>query len=256
MAISATGGQTVNNTSLTSSFSFAAGTLTLGQFVVVGVSIANSNAAVSSISDTVNTYTFKQASSNTGNCRIELWTANVTAATASRTITVNMNTAGAATAAYEEYAGAVGGFGNLGNANVGFSQNPYTDVVTTFASDWGVGAFSILTNTTDTIADEGISGVARRQQLVPVSTGTVPGILVADFTSILVSVALPLACTVNVARAWASTSINLQTGTTPNTPTANKFKAPIIDAQIYANRETTIPPVVTVGSALNSGFVG
>jgi len=167
MAISATTGATASLSSAATSLAFAANTLTNGQRVVIGIAIANTSVSVSSITDGVNTYTLITAANNSSNVRVELWSGPVTAATGSRTITINFSGSTLASAAYEEYAGMTG-LGNIGPSATGNTNIPDCAINTQDNGSWGVGAIAVATTSGQTFTGALLGTL--RQSVIPALT--------------------------------------------------------------------------------------
>ena len=243
MAISATAGGTVNNATAGTSLAFTAGTLTNGQLVVVAVAILVTTVSVSGISDTVNTYTFQSAIDSGTGVRVELWTAPVTTATASRTITVTLNGSSLASAAYEEYAGATSGVGNIGTAVAGSSFYPEADAATQDGNNWGIAAIAVASSSGDTFtADLGTI----RQSLVPALTTA--GVALVDNTAQYLAT-MRNAVRLSASRTWAAAGLELRTGGAAINVTAAPLMAPIVKPPLHS---TPVP----VCSALAGGTTG
>lgn len=104
MAISATNGGTINNSSAGTTLTFSSFSASAGQAIVVAVAILNTSVSVSSITDTAgNTYTLRSSVNNSTSVRTELWACSPTLGNSSNVIVVTLSGSSLASAAYEEY---------------------------------------------------------------------------------------------------------------------------------------------------------
>ena len=77
MAITATTGGTINNSSAGTTLTFGSFSATAGQDVIVAVAILTTSVSVSTITDTAgNTYTLKSGVNNSASVRAEIWEAH------------------------------------------------------------------------------------------------------------------------------------------------------------------------------------
>ena len=253
MAITPTAGATANTILAGASFLiFPSGTLTNLQTVIVCVSI-DGTSTVSNISDSsgTNLYTFRSGVTNGSSVRSEIWSANITAPTASRTINVVFSSSSLASAAYEEYAG-VSSIGNIATPATGTNAYPDALVLTQDSNNWVVGALAVDTNSGDTFSTfEGII----RQSIIP--TLTTSSTALVDNTGIPVAT---YSCGIrvsNATRVWAATGLELRTGGTPVIITDSvAFVAPVMSpSYIPAPQIRSFIPApqfkaTTIGNAL------
>lgn len=220
MSISATTGATISNSSAGTTLAFAANTLTNGQLLVVAVAILSASVTVSSIADGANTYALLSSVTNASGVRTELWSAPVTAATASRTITVTLSGSAFASAAFEEYAGVASGMGNVGSTATGSGFNPMGTVATQDTGNWSVSAIAVASSSGDTFtADCG----TKRQSVVPALTTA--GVALVDSVATALAT-LEDSLILSASRAWAVAIAELRTGAAASYLTAPPMVAP------------------------------
>src|ERR1039458_4647412 len=217
MAISRDTGATKNLASAATTLAFTAATLTNGESLVISVSIASA-ATVAGISDgSANTYSFKSGITNGSAVRSETWTCPITAATASRTITITFSVSTLASAAYELYIG-VSSFGNAGTPKTGTSFFVGVGILTQDYGNWVVGSLASATHSGDTFA--GQDGTIT-QYVIPALT-TASTALVDNGSGQQPVGTMDCSLQVSTSRAWASTGVELRSGN----PSASIIEAP------------------------------
>jgi hypothetical protein len=181
---------------------------TAGRDIVVGVAILNTTVSVSAITDTAgNSYSLKSSINNGTAVRVELWEAHSITANASNVIAVTLSGSSLASAAYEEYAGASLGVGNIGTAATGTNANPEGDVATQDGNNWGVTAIAVASNSGDTFtANLG----TKRKAVIPALTTA--SIALVDNTSPAVVSGLRNGIVLSASRAWTAASLEFRTG--------------------------------------------
>jgi hypothetical protein len=238
MSISPTTGQSVNLASAATSLAFAAGTLTNGQLVAVCIAILTTTVSVSSISDGSNTYTLQSSANSGTSVRTEIWTAPITAATGSRTITINFSGSTLASAAYEEYAG-VSSIGNIGTTATGTSTYAEGDVATQDGNNWSVCAIAVASSSGDTFTAD--LGTIRQSKIPALTTA---GVGLIDNTSVGVVGALRNAILLSTSRAWAAAAIELRSGGSAINVTESSIPAPVGGGLEGSHHQIVKPPAV------------
>lgn len=110
MSISATTGITTSNSSAGTSLATPSFVASAAQDVLVAVAIANTSAAVSSVTDTAgNAYSLISSQTNSGSVRVEFWAAPTVIGNASNVVTVTLSSSSLMAIAVEEYAGLTSG---------------------------------------------------------------------------------------------------------------------------------------------------
>lgn len=105
MAISATAGVTVSNSTAGTSLATGTFTSTGGQDILVAIAIAASGVTVSSVTDTLSsTYSLKASATNSGNVRVELWQAQFVGG-GTNAVTVTVSGSSLLAVAVEQYGG-------------------------------------------------------------------------------------------------------------------------------------------------------
>jgi large repetitive protein len=248
MAIAPTTGAAASLSSAATTLSFAANTLTNSRIVIVVVSILDTTKSVSGVSDGANTYTLIGGGNNASNVRVEMWAATVSAATASRTITITFSGATLASAAYEEYSGSTG-TGRIGSLATGnLNVIPAGGATTQDNGSWLIAAMAVATLSSDGFL---ASNGTIRQSVIPALTSG--SIALVDLGPLAYAAAttpqIQMAGGPGVQRQYATFELELRTGTGPGTAlsvVASKFVGPCVrSAQNY---QVVKPPPQTVGT--------
>ncbi len=253
MAITATAGGTINNAVAGSALTFGAVSLTTGQDVVVAIAILDTTKSVSTITDTaLNTYTLKSSANNGSAVRVELWEAHSITGNAADVIVVTLSGNSLASAAFEEYAGASSGVGNLGATATGTSFDPEADASTQDGNNWSVAAIAVASNSGDTFtADLG----TKRQALIPALTTA--SVALVDNTSAATVGALRNAILLSASRAWAAAALELRTGAAAILVTAQNITTPISSGEAGAFHQTVKSASLALPKPLvNPGLTG
>jgi large repetitive protein len=250
MSIAAVSGSTQNNSSSGTSLAFSSASFTLGNMIVVAVSVSSASVSVSSISDGVNTYTLQSFALNS-TVRSEIWTAPVTTG-GTLTITVTLSGSALASACYEQYSG-VTAIGNVGTGLLSASWNALGSVTLQDSGSFAVSAMAIGTSSGDTAT--GSVGTIRRS-VIPALTTTAT--LLMDVTSVTPSYVSNVA-SLSAVRSWAVTTVELRSGGGGLVVEAPPYFAPTyIRAVLSTTPNTTYAPgvPVTLGSVLQGGITG
>jgi hypothetical protein len=254
VAITATTGGTINNSSAGTTLTFSSFSATATQDIVVAVAILTTAVSVSTVTDTAgNTYTLKSQVNNSTSVRAEIWEAHSITANASNVIVVTLSGSSLASAAFEEYAGASSGVGLAGTTATGTSANPEGHVATQDGNNWSAGCIAVASSSGDTFTAN--LGTIRRS-LVPALTTA--GVALIDNSSAGL-VTLRNAALLSASRAWAAVGFELRTGAAAIAITPALINAPNSGAGAGANHQVVkAPPMGTSGGggSSNYGFVG
>lgn len=255
MAISATTGGTVNNTSAGTSLAFSANTSTTGQAIVVAIAILSSSVTVSSVTDTSGTtYSRLAAITNSSGVRVELWgNANITGHS-SNVITVNLSGSALASASYEEYSG-VTAFGHTSSGSTGGNLYPQDNVATQDASNWAVTGAAIASSSGDTLT---ATWGTIRQSIIPALTTA--GSALLDATSLYTSMLTNLV-RISSSRVWAAASVELRTGLTAVTLESSNVMVPyytpdFLTAPASVSQTPSYFTVTPIAEVIQGGTVG
>jgi hypothetical protein len=254
MAILSVGGTTVSNATAGNLLSMPVETLTFGNFIVVTVAILTPSISVSSIVDSAsNTYTLQSAINNGSSIRSEIWTAPILSSTGSQTVVVNLSGNTLASAAYEMFSGVTSGSFNVGSS-IGSNSIPEGFVATQDSNNYVITGVSVATTSGATFSEVGGVTTNILQSIVP-SLTSASSALLSNTTYIPCTISTIV--TLSSSFSWATTSIELRSGSATSSVTSGKaFAGSTRDnARIDTSAKSAIAEIPVISSGGSFVFI-